>query len=66
MTDHGRQVWLVQAQPKIQAYYEQALDEFSLGDIAHALHYLMRLRENMARLDHGSDDAGSGGGNATP
>jgi DNA-binding MarR family transcriptional regulator len=56
MTDHGRHVWLVQAQPKIQAYYEQALDEFSLGDITHALHYMLRLLENMQCLDRGGDD----------
>ncbi len=55
MTEHGRHVWLVQAQPKIFAYYEQALDEFSLGDITHALHYLMRLLDNMQRLDQGPD-----------
>lgn len=56
MTEHGRHVWLVQAQPKIQAYYAQALDEFSLGDITHALHYMLRLLENMQRLDRGGDD----------
>lgn len=56
MTEHGRHVWLVQAQPKIQAYYEQALDEFSLGDITHALHYMLRLLENMQRLDRGGDE----------
>ncbi len=55
MTEHGRHVWLEQAQPKIFAYYEQALDEFSLGDITHALHYLLRLLENMQRLDQGPE-----------
>lgn len=58
MTEHGNHVWLVQAQPKIQAYYEQALDEFSLGDITHALHYMLRLLENMQRLDRNPDDDG--------
>lgn len=56
MTESGRHVWLVQAQPKIQAYYEQALDEFSLGDITHTLHYLLKLLENMERLDHGPEE----------
>ena len=56
MTDSGRQVWLVQAQPKIHAYYEQALDEFSIGDITHTLHYLLRLLDNMKGLDHGGED----------
>lgn len=56
MTPHGRQVWLEQAQPKIQAYYEQALHEFSMGDITHTLHYLLQLLENMKRLDNGPDE----------
>jgi DNA-binding MarR family transcriptional regulator len=51
MTVRGRKVWLHDAQPKIRAYYEQALDEFSMGDIAHALHYLLKLLENMERID---------------
>ena len=55
MTDSGREVWLVKAQPKIHAYYEQALDEFSMGDITHTLHYLLKLLDNMQRLDHGGD-----------
>lgn len=57
MTDSGRHVWLVQARPKIQAYYEQALDEFSLGDITHTLHYLLKLLDNMERLDKRPEDA---------
>jgi DNA-binding MarR family transcriptional regulator len=55
MTDSGRLVWLVKAQPKIHAYYEQALAEFSMGDITHTLHYLLKLLENMRRLDQGGD-----------
>jgi DNA-binding MarR family transcriptional regulator len=53
MTDSGREVWLVRAMPKIHAYYEQALNEFSMGDITHTLHYLLKLLDNMERLDHG-------------
>ena len=56
MTPHGRHVWLEQAQPKIQAYYEQALDEFSVGDLSHTLHYLLKLLDNMQRLDNGPDE----------
>ncbi len=56
MTPHGRHVWLELAQPKIQAYYEQALDDFSVGDITHTLHYLLQLLDNMKRLDNGPDD----------
>ena len=52
MTDHGRHVWMALAQPKINAYYEQALQEFSMGDMAHTLHYLLKLLGNMEALDH--------------
>ncbi len=51
MTDTGREVWVVQAQPKIHAYYAQALADFSIGDITHSLHYLLKLLDNMKRLD---------------
>jgi hypothetical protein len=60
MTPHGRKVWLQQALPKIEAYYEQALHEFSMGDITHTLHYLLQLLENMKQLDNGPDDEVSG------
>ena len=55
MTDSGRHVWNVQAQPKIHAYYAQALADFSVGDITHSLHYLLKLLENMKKLDAGED-----------
>ena len=58
MTDSGRHVWLDQALPKIHAYYEQALDEFSMGDITHTLHYLLKLLDNMQRLDTGGEAEG--------
>ena len=60
MTDHGRHVWRNLALPKIHAYYAQALDEFSLGDITHTVHYLMRLLENMQRLDQAPDNESGG------
>ena len=56
LTESGRHVWLVQAQPKIHAYYEQALDEFSIGDLTHTLHYLLKLLDNMQRLDQGPEE----------
>ena len=55
MTDSGRHVWLDQALPKIHAYYEQALDAFSMGDITHTLRYLLKLLDNMQRLDRGGE-----------
>ena len=51
MTDDGRRVWLLDAQPKIFAYYEETLEGFSVNDIAHTLHYLLKLLENMQRID---------------
>lgn len=51
MTKSGRYAWQVLAQPKIRAYYEQILADFSINDTAHALHYLLKILENMKRLD---------------
>jgi DNA-binding MarR family transcriptional regulator len=51
MTASGRKVWRLQAQPKIHAYYEQALDGFSINDVTHTLHYLLKMLDNMKRLD---------------
>lgn len=57
MTDTGRHVWLDLAQPKIKAYYEQALQDFSMGDMAHTLHYFLKLLDNMERIDNAVPDA---------
>jgi len=51
LTPSGRHVWLVEAQPKIHAYYEQVLDGFSINDVTHTLHYLLKILENMQRVD---------------
>jgi DNA-binding MarR family transcriptional regulator len=58
MTASGRHAWRVLAQPKIRAYYAQVLGDFSVNDMAHMLHYLLRMLENMERLDagHGRTD----------
>ena len=56
MTPTGRTVWQTQAMPKIAAYYQQALQDFSTDDVAHTLHYLLKLLGNMQRLDTGEDD----------
>jgi len=53
MTDSGRQVWQVQAQPKIRAYYTQVLADFSVNDLTHTLHYLLTILRNMEKLDAG-------------
>ncbi len=51
ITKSGNQVWNVKALPKIHAYYGQALDGFSTNDLAHTLHYLLKLLDNMKQLD---------------
>jgi DNA-binding MarR family transcriptional regulator len=56
ITHFGREIWLSRAQPKIEAYYEQALKEFSISDMAHALHYMIKLLDNMKQIDHGDDE----------
>ncbi len=60
MTPSGRRLWHVQAQPKIRGYYEQVLKGFSINDVAHALHYLLKMLEAMQRLDRGEVDTGGG------
>lgn len=59
MSGSGRHVWQELAQPKIHAYYEQILADFSVNDVTHSLHYLLKILENMQRLDaewHGEDE----------
>lgn len=51
MTASGRKVWIDGAQPNIRRYYGQALADFSVGDMAHTLHYLLKLLDNMQRID---------------
>jgi DNA-binding MarR family transcriptional regulator len=54
MTPHGRKVWEQDALPKIHKYYEAALTDFSTGDLTHTLHYLLKLLENMEKIDQAS------------
>lgn len=54
MTKNGRHVWEDLARPKIRAYYDEALSDFSVNDVAHVLHYLLKILENMKRLDQGA------------
>jgi DNA-binding MarR family transcriptional regulator len=51
MTERGRHVWQDLALPKIRAYYEQILADFSINDVTHTLHYLLKMLENMKRID---------------
>lgn len=60
MTDSGRHVWQVLAQPKIRAYYEEILGDFSINDVTHTLHYLLKMLKNMQRLDQARGKAAGG------
>jgi DNA-binding MarR family transcriptional regulator len=53
MTASGRHVWRVRALPKIHRYYERILADFSINDVTHTLHYLLKMLENMQQLDGG-------------
>jgi DNA-binding MarR family transcriptional regulator len=59
MTESGRHVWQVLALPKIRGYYDEILADFSVNDVTHTLHYLLKILENMQRLDaerHSADE----------
>lgn len=60
MTESGRKLWVQQATPKIHQYYEQVLEDFSIDDVTHTLHYLLKLLDNMKRLDEAADPADEG------
>ena len=51
MTPSGQQVWREFALPKIHDYYSQVLEDFSLNDTVHALHYLLKILNNMQKFD---------------
>ena len=64
MTRSGSHVWHAQALPKIRAYYEDILGDFSVNDLTHMLHYLLKMLENMQRVDQarlgsGEEDDGT-------
>lgn len=51
MTKSGYHVWHTLALPKIHVYYDEALTDFSTSDATHTLHYLLKLLDNMRRID---------------
>lgn len=62
MTKHGRKVWEKDALPKIHKYYEAALTDFSTGDLTHTLHYLLKILDNMEKIDHALGGDGEAAG----
>lgn len=61
MTEAGWKAWSVDALPKISAYYDQVLEGFSSNDMLHTVHYLLRLLENMEKVDVAQGQAGETG-----
>lgn len=51
MTPSGRHVWQDLALPKIHGYYDEILADFSVNDVTHTLHYLLKILESMQRVD---------------
>lgn len=51
MSESGQHVWVVEAQPKIFAYHEQVLEGFSVNDVTHTLHYLLKILDTMQKVD---------------
>lgn len=51
LTSQGRKVWSQDALPKIHDYYDAVLGDFSSSDMTHTLHYLLKLLENMKKVD---------------
>lgn len=56
LTPAGVRLWQIDAQPKIEAYYAQALGGFSMNDMTHTLHYLLRMLENFRTLEAARPD----------
>jgi len=51
MTPSGQHVWHELARPKILTYYQEILGDFSINDVTHTLHYLLKILGNMQRID---------------
>lgn len=56
LTPSGRHVWLDKALPKIKVYYRDATADFSTTDLAHTLHYLVKLLDKMGHLDQSAPE----------
>ncbi|MBH1963876.1 MAG: MarR family transcriptional regulator [Comamonadaceae bacterium] len=57
LTPAGSHVWEHRALPKIHDYYEQALEGFSVNDMVHTVHYLLKMLDNMQKLDNPDAEA---------
>ena len=64
MTAAGGRVWRQQALPKIHAYYEEILQDFSVNDTINTVHYLLKMLNRMQRLDAPQADRDADGAQA--
>jgi DNA-binding MarR family transcriptional regulator len=51
ITPAGARLWTQQVLPKIHGYYESVIGDFSVSDLSHTLHYLLKLLDNMQAVD---------------
>lgn len=51
MTASGARRWHERALPLITEFYDEAAAGLSIEDLSHALHYLVRLLDNMTAID---------------
>ncbi len=51
LTPHGFETWHKRAIPLIRDFYEDAAAGLSVEDMSHALHYFVRLFDNMSAID---------------
>ncbi len=51
MTEVGTKRWFERALPLIAEFYDEAAAGLSIEDLSHALHYLVRLLDNMTAID---------------
>lgn len=57
LTEAGRRIWNDFALPKIHQYYERTLEDFSTSDLINAAHYLIKLLDNMEKIDSAGGQA---------
>jgi len=57
LTPVGRRRWHERALPRIHRYYDEAITGLSIEDMSHALHYLVRLLDNMTAIDERTPEA---------
>jgi DNA-binding MarR family transcriptional regulator len=58
LTPAGRQRWHERTLPRIERFYDDAVAGLSIEDMSHALHYLVRLLDNMTAIDERSASPG--------